>query len=314
MQIARACLFISLFAALAAGCGTDDKPSQLKVLDVTPDSSVEALDSKIVVRFDRPAVPAEQVGKPVASSPVTLSPSVGLTAHWSDRQTLVLTPSAPLAASTRYALVFGGALKTQLGAAAEEQEHTFVAGPVRITAVRGMDTEAAPPEPTFSLAFSVPVKPADVAAKCTIARPLANEAWPLKTSDPDAPSTQVALSVTERLTQGVQYELRCSGITGVGGNAPMPDGFTGLHHVAIAYPTRVALADGYRRLKAMDWPVRQAESYPTHDALYIVDPDGNTLELMWDKPAENWPRTPEGHQAVVFGEELDLDGLLAELG
>jgi catechol 2,3-dioxygenase len=95
---------------------------------------------------------------------------------------------------------------------------------------------------------------------------------------------------------------------------PMPDGFTGLHHVAIAYPTRAALADAYRRLKAIDWPVRQAESYPTHDALYIIDPDGNTLELMWDKPAESWPRTPVGHQAVVFGVELDLVGLLAELG
>src|SRR4051794_27563915 len=31
---------------------------------------------------------------------------------------------------------------------------------------------------------------------------------------------------------------------------PMPDGHTGLHHVAIAYPTRRALADAYRRLKA----------------------------------------------------------------
>lgn len=25
---------------------------------------------------------------------------------------------------------------------------------------------------------------------------------------------------------------------------------------------------------------------------------GNTLELMWDKPADQWPRTPDGHQAA----------------
>jgi catechol 2,3-dioxygenase len=98
------------------------------------------------------------------------------------------------------------------------------------------------------------------------------------------------------------------------GGEPMPDGFTGLHHIAIAYPTRHGLADAYRRLSAIDWPIRQAESYSTHDAIYILDPDGNTLELMWDKPASEWARDEEGHQAMVFGEPLDLDALLAELG
>jgi catechol 2,3-dioxygenase len=96
--------------------------------------------------------------------------------------------------------------------------------------------------------------------------------------------------------------------------ASAPDGVTGLHHVAIAYPTRRTLADAYRRLERIDWPIRQAESYPTHDAIYVIDPDGNTLELMWDKPSEQWPRTREGHQAVGrFGKELDLAQLLAEL-
>jgi catechol 2,3-dioxygenase len=94
---------------------------------------------------------------------------------------------------------------------------------------------------------------------------------------------------------------------------PMPDGYTGLHHVAIAYPTRRALADAYRRLKAIDWPIRQAESYSTHDAIYVLDPDGNTLELMWDKPAEQWARDAEGRAAMVFGEPLDLDELLTEV-
>jgi catechol 2,3-dioxygenase len=97
------------------------------------------------------------------------------------------------------------------------------------------------------------------------------------------------------------------------GGEPMPDGYTGLHHIAIAYPSRPALADAYRRLKAVNWPIRQAESYSTHDAIYVIDPDGNTLELMWDKPTEQWARDPDGHQAVVFGEPLDLDELLTEL-
>lgn len=94
---------------------------------------------------------------------------------------------------------------------------------------------------------------------------------------------------------------------------PMPDGYTGLHHIAIAYPTRRSLADAYRRLKAIDWPIRQAESYSTHDAIYVIDPDGNTLELMWDKPPEQWARDPDGHQAMLFGQPLDLGELATEL-
>jgi catechol 2,3-dioxygenase len=97
------------------------------------------------------------------------------------------------------------------------------------------------------------------------------------------------------------------------GGEPAPDGYTGLHHVAIAYPTRRALADAHRRLQAIGWPIRQAESYTTHDAIYVIDPDGNTIELMWDKPPGEWARDPEGHQAMVFGRPLDLDELLAEL-
>ena len=89
---------------------------------------------------------------------------------------------------------------------------------------------------------------------------------------------------------------------------PTPDGYTGLHHVAIAYPTRWGLADAYRRLAAIDWPIRQAESYSTHDAIYIIDPDGNTLELTWDKPARQLGADAGRAQAMVFGEELDLDG------
>lgn len=45
------------------------------------------------------------------------------------------------------------------------------------------------------------------------------------------------------------------------GGEPQPDGVAGLHHVAIAYPTRKALADGYRRLKRVDWPIRQTADH-----------------------------------------------------
>src|SRR3954452_18694336 len=58
---------------------------------------------------------------------------------------------------------------------------------------------------------------------------------------------------------------------------PQPDGVAGLHHVAIRYPTRCGLADALRRLRAADWPLREIDDHGTHEAIYVVDPDGNAV-------------------------------------
>ena len=93
------------------------------------------------------------------------------------------------------------------------------------------------------------------------------------------------------------------------GGPPQPDGVAGLHHVAILYPTRADLADAVRRLQAVDWPLRQLADHGTHEAVYISDPDGNDVELYWDRPPDQWPRDAEGRLAFAGG-ELDLDDLL----
>lgn len=93
------------------------------------------------------------------------------------------------------------------------------------------------------------------------------------------------------------------------GGPPQPDGVTGLHHVAILYPTRADLADAVRRLQAADWPLRQLADHGTHEAVYVSDPDGNDVELYWDRPFADWPRDAEGH--ITFtGADLDLTSLL----
>src|SRR3954469_3698748 len=96
------------------------------------------------------------------------------------------------------------------------------------------------------------------------------------------------------------------------GGPPQPDGVTGLHHVAIRYPTRAGLADALRRLQEVDCPIRQHTDHGTHLAIYLSDPDGNDLELMWDRPLEEWPRDAQGHLSGGAGEDLDLDALAAE--
>lgn len=97
------------------------------------------------------------------------------------------------------------------------------------------------------------------------------------------------------------------------GGAPQPDGVTGLHHVALNYPTRHGLADAVARLRAAGWPLRQTSDHGTHLAVYLSDPDGNDLELAWDRPRDAWPVDADGRFAFAFG-DLDADALLASEG
>ena len=95
----------------------------------------------------------------------------------------------------------------------------------------------------------------------------------------------------------------------VEGGDPQADGHTGLHHVALRSSTRAHLADALRRLQAADWPIRTLIDHGKHEAIYLADPDGNDLELCWDRPPKEWPRTERG---PFQDREFDVDGLLAE--
>src|SRR5687767_2202263 len=95
------------------------------------------------------------------------------------------------------------------------------------------------------------------------------------------------------------------------GGSPPPPGTTGLYHVAIRYPTRATLADALRRLIAAGIPLDGASDHGVSEALYLRDPDENGLELYWDRPEDQWPRTADGGLAM-HTRPLDLNGLLRE--
>jgi catechol 2,3-dioxygenase len=94
------------------------------------------------------------------------------------------------------------------------------------------------------------------------------------------------------------------------GSAPAP-GTTGLYHIAIVYPTRAELADALRRLIRAHIPLDGASDHGVSQALYLRDPDGNGVELYWDRPESQWPRTAQGDLAMVTA-PLDLEELLAQ--
>lgn len=95
------------------------------------------------------------------------------------------------------------------------------------------------------------------------------------------------------------------------GGGPPPRGATGLYHLAILYPTRAALADALRRLIDAGIPLDGASDHGVSQALYLQDPDGNGIELYWDRPAEEWPRSSDGH-LEMHTHPLDLQDLLRE--
>jgi catechol 2,3-dioxygenase len=93
--------------------------------------------------------------------------------------------------------------------------------------------------------------------------------------------------------------------------APPAPGTTGLYHLAIVYPTRAELADALRRLLEAKIPLEGASDHGVSEALYLRDPDGNGVELYWDRPKDQWPHNTDG-SLNMFTHALDLEALLKE--
>jgi catechol 2,3-dioxygenase len=95
------------------------------------------------------------------------------------------------------------------------------------------------------------------------------------------------------------------------GAGPAPVNVPGLYHTAILYPTRKDLAVILKRLLEAKYPLTGASDHGVSEALYLDDPDGNGVELYWDKPKEQWPVDANGQLEMVT-KRLDLEGLLRE--
>jgi catechol 2,3-dioxygenase len=109
---------------------------------------------------------------------------------------------------------------------------------------------------------------------------------------------------------GYHHHIGLNTWESAGGHPPSP-GTTGLYHVAILYPTRADLADALRRVQAAGIRLDGASDHGVSEALYLRDPDDNGVELYWDRPASEWPHSPDGSLAM-FTQRLDLGKLLSE--
>ena len=96
------------------------------------------------------------------------------------------------------------------------------------------------------------------------------------------------------------------------GAPPAPTRSAGLFHTAILYPTRRDLAVVLKRLLVAKYELSGASDHGVSEALYMNDPDGNGVELYWDKPREVWPTQADGKGIDMYTRALDLENLLAE--
>jgi catechol 2,3-dioxygenase len=94
-----------------------------------------------------------------------------------------------------------------------------------------------------------------------------------------------------------------------GGGPAQREGVASLYHAAILYKERAELAAIAKRLLQAGYPLRGASDHGVSEAIYLDDPDGNGLELYWDRPREEWPTDAQG-QLTMYTHPLDMQGLL----
>lgn len=114
---------------------------------------------------------------------------------------------------------------------------------------------------------------------------------------------------------GYHHHIGLNTWESMGGSQPSP-GTTGLYHFAINYSTRRDLATALKRLLDHGWGIDGASDHTTHEAIYLHDPDGNGIELAWDRDPSYWSlmRNPSPETMRTMNKPLDFDSLLGELG
>ena len=72
------------------------------------------------------------------------------------------------------------------------------------------------------------------------------------------------------------------------GGTPPPKGHTGLYHFALLYPDRRELGRAVRQILNHGYPIGGAEDHGATVSVYLRDPDGNGIEIYYDRPRAEW--------------------------
>jgi catechol 2,3-dioxygenase len=92
-----------------------------------------------------------------------------------------------------------------------------------------------------------------------------------------------------------------------------PPGHTGLYHFAILYPNRQELAKAVKRVLDHGHTLTGTQDSGPSESVFLRDPDGNGLELYYDRPREQWT-DEHGKPFFTVPRTFDPEDLLEELG
>ena len=87
---------------------------------------------------------------------------------------------------------------------------------------------------------------------------------------------------------------------------------TGLFHFALLLPSHHDLGVFLNFLLAIDYPLSGASDHDVSEALYLLDPEGNGIEIYTDVPANKWKRSKDG--IFMTTAAIDHASLLKEEG
>ncbi|MEL6586834.1 MAG: VOC family protein [Pseudomonadota bacterium] len=108
---------------------------------------------------------------------------------------------------------------------------------------------------------------------------------------------------------GYHHHIGLNTWQSAGARAP-ERGHTGLYHAAFVYPTQDDLRVAAKRVRDAGVEIYGAADHGVSLALYFDDPDGNGVEIYWDRPRADWPRDDDGALTLVndrFDASLFLD-------
>src|SRR5687768_5436248 len=93
-------------------------------------------------------------------------------------------------------------------------------------------------------------------------------------------------------------------------SAPSGERTAGMYHFSLLVKERADLARWLRRISETKTPVEGLVHHaPAAEAIYLPDPEGNTVELNWDPPREVWSKI--GQAPFTGNLPLDTDALFA---
>jgi catechol 2,3-dioxygenase len=91
------------------------------------------------------------------------------------------------------------------------------------------------------------------------------------------------------------------------GASPPPPGHTGLYHVAFVYPDRRELARAVQRLQEHGYEIDHASDHCATVSVYLEDPDGNGVELYYDRPRDTW--FDDAGNPILKADRIPLDSI-----